>query len=530
LEVDLDIAKALETSFCLREKLIKDPHRPRYHFLPADGLWNDINGTLYWKGRYHIFFLARKKNENLAAIERDEWPTFWEWQPVWAHVSSRDLIHWKYHPSFLPSGSPDMPQGLFSGDAIEGADRPTLIYHVPMQGTCIAVSNDDNLDEWTPLAENPVIHWSAGNTKNTARFDGFSQAALGPHERKASLPECAIFDPCGWKEGDTYYALVGNKNYREGYEGDSSSLFGSKDLRTWEYIGPFYKSDRKWTEEVEDCACPDFFPFGDRYMLLMHTHRPFGKSQYYIGAYHDHRFYPEINGQLSYRGSLHMAPETLLDDGGRRIYWGWLGEARDGDEFSGYPDSGWSSVMTLPWHLYPSPDNTLRIKPVGELESLRYNRLSLQSISLSEGEERTIDSISSNCMETKMRIEAQSDGAFGLKLLCSPDGREQTVVTYDTRKKAFTVDFENASLNPHLSFPDHSWKQIIPYTPSGSELALDIFVDRSVIEIFVNNEICIVQRVYPTLEESREVRLFSVDVPVHYRGIVKWEMDAANPW
>ncbi|MFZ2643658.1 MAG: LamG-like jellyroll fold domain-containing protein, partial [Verrucomicrobiia bacterium] len=43
----------------LRQRLWNDPHRPRYHLLPPDGFWNDINGTIYWKGRYHVFFLGR---------------------------------------------------------------------------------------------------------------------------------------------------------------------------------------------------------------------------------------------------------------------------------------------------------------------------------------------------------------------------------------------------------------------------------------------------------------------------------------
>lgn len=126
------------------------------------------------------------------------------------------------------------------------------------------------------------------------------------------------------KDGDTYYALIGNKNHRPGYEGDCTSLFKSKDLRNWEYVGPFYKSDRKWTEEVEDCACSDFFPFGDRYMLVMHTHLPFPKCQYYIGRYENEQFYPEENDQLSYLGGLLAGPETLIDERGRRIFWGWI--------------------------------------------------------------------------------------------------------------------------------------------------------------------------------------------------------------
>ena len=135
------------------------------------------------------------------------------------------------------------------------------------------------------------------------------------------FPEVVIFDPSGWKEGDIYYALIGNKNLRPGFEGDTVSLFKSEDLKDWKYVGPFYKSDRKWTAEEEDCACSNFFPFGEKHMMVMHTHRPFAKSQYYIGTYKDEQFYPEINGQLSWFGSLLAGPETLQDDNGRRIYW-----------------------------------------------------------------------------------------------------------------------------------------------------------------------------------------------------------------
>lgn len=44
-----------ELVFCarqLRDRLWADPHRPRYHFLPPEGHFNDANGALWWKGRY----------------------------------------------------------------------------------------------------------------------------------------------------------------------------------------------------------------------------------------------------------------------------------------------------------------------------------------------------------------------------------------------------------------------------------------------------------------------------------------------
>ena len=50
------------------------------------------------------------------------------------------------------------------------------------------------------------------------------------------------------------------------------------------------------------------------------------------------------------------------------------------------------------------------------------------------------------------------------------------------------------------------------------------------VEIFVNGDICIVQRVYPTREDSQEVRLFTKDRPIRITNITKWDMEGTNPW
>lgn len=86
------------------------------------------------------------------------------------------------------------------------------------------------------------------------------------------------------------------------------------------------------------------------------------------------------------RMQFHMAPETLIDDRGRRIYWGWIAEAREDGAFAGFPKKGWGSVMTLPWHLYPSAENALKIKPVEELKSLRYDPVMVGAITLAPGD------------------------------------------------------------------------------------------------------------------------------------------------
>ena len=70
----------------LREKLLSDPHRPGYHFVIPEGqaMPFDPNGAIFWKGRYHLFYIFQDKRGH-----------------NWGHVSSTDLFHWRHHPTGL---------------------------------------------------------------------------------------------------------------------------------------------------------------------------------------------------------------------------------------------------------------------------------------------------------------------------------------------------------------------------------------------------------------------------------------------
>ena len=285
---DITINELILGARNLRQKLWDDYHRPKYHHIPPEGFFNDANGALFWKGRYHLFYLGRTPIPDPKKLGNERWVA------VWDHVSSRDLVHWIHHPpAVVPEKDGSMPEGIYSGGAIKNAPKPTLIYHVPGQGTCISIAKDDDLNVWEPIAENPVIPVTLDQK------------------------EVTVFDPAGWYENGKYYALIGNKNQRPGYDGDATSLFTSTDLIKWEYQGPFYKSSREWTSETEDAACPDFYPLGDSgvHMLLLHGHMPYRNiTHYYLGQYNNERFYPYLHGRMSWLGAQLSGPESLIDD------------------------------------------------------------------------------------------------------------------------------------------------------------------------------------------------------------------------
>ncbi len=496
----------------LREDLASDRQRPRYHLMPPEGYWNDINGTLYWKGRYHVMFLGRTAPDAQTVLDGIDTPLARE---TWMHASSADLVHWVQHPPAMkPVFDGSMPRGQFSGDAIDGAPEPTLIYHVPSQGTSISTAadpNDPELIEWTPSPHNPVI----------------------PEDGEPD--EVVVFDPTVWREEDgTYYALIGNKNRAPGYEGDSTSLYRTTDLINWEYRGPFYKSARKWTHELEDAACPDFFPIGnDKHMLLMHGHRPLLNTHYYIGVWdrENERFIPEQHGRMSWAGGEVCAPETLEDDQGRRIYWGAV---RDAIRTS----PGWKTVATLPRILSLDEDDTLLIEPVPELEALRYNERSFQDLTIS-GEQR-LDDPGGDLLEIRAEIIPGKAREFGIIVRQSPHGEEQLPVMINLDDNTVYTDISKASLNPKVKYRRLTYKQSFealsddqkyvnrqeaPFTlKPGETVDLRIFIDKSIVEIFVNGRQCVTQRIYPTRKDALGISLVSKEAPMTIRNLHIWDM------
>ncbi len=522
-----NINQLIRDSREIRELIWQDPHRPRYHLMPPEGYFNDANGALYWKGRYHLFYLAR------TPIPHPEKPGLEKWVALWDHVSSRDLVHWIYHPpAVVPKGDGSMPQGIYSGGAIKNAPEPSLIYFVPGQGICISVAQDDELIEWKELPQNPVIR---PGTKED---------------------EFGVGDPSGWYENGKYYALVGGKNKKPGYEGDCSSLFTSTNMVDWEYQGPFYKSDRKWTLEEEDAACSDFYRLGksDTHMLLMHSHRPFWSiTHYYLGKYENERFFPERHGRMSWLGGQLSGPESLIDSKGRNIFFGWIAENRLGGEYLfGYDNErlpgrndlyAWGSVMSLPRVMSLREDGSLGIEPAPELEALRLNPRRKENISIPSGQEVTLADMAGDVLELSVEIDPGDAAQIGVKVRCSPDNSEETLIIYSPGESTITINFENSTVEdnviyqgfyhtnePYPGMEDHV-EQVAPFKlGEGETLKLRVFLDNSVLEVFANGRQSITQRIYPSKENSTGIRLFANGGSATANVVEAWDMEPVAPW
>ncbi|MCX8278354.1 MAG: glycoside hydrolase family 32 protein [Dehalococcoidia bacterium] len=475
-----------------RERLSSDRHRPTFHFSPPENFMNDPNGLCQWKGLYHLFYQFRGDGEDRVH---------------WGHAVSEDLVRWKDLPIAL---YPDQEHDVFSGQTLVEDDRVIAAYHGTQAGNAIATASDYLLIDWKKNPNNPVI-------------------PIVPFDEETGAPY-RVFDPCIWKEDDGYYALSGTfKNGERSIDCEGvDHLFHSTDLTNWEYLGELISANRI-SEPGEDYAVPNFWPIGNgKHMLLFFSHKRGG--QYFVGDYDqaNHKFTPDYHGRLNNGplaiGSLH-APSATIDDSGRFLAIFNVKESRE--------SQGWDDIMTLPTHLSLRDDNSLSIRPVDEIESLRGDRTTADDIEVGTGQQIVLDSIAGNAIEISMTIDPGDAHEVGLNVLRSPDAEETTRISFFPKghqrwgSAHLQIDGSSSSIRTDL-IPRPP--ELAPFDLSkGESINLRIFVDRSIIEVFANDMQCLTLRAYPDRDDSVGVSLFSRGGTAKFTGIESWKMECTWP-
>jgi beta-fructofuranosidase len=506
------------------EDVARERHRPRYHFVVPDSKQGpfDPNCNIYWKGRHHIFYIFMVPDERFPR----------EIAAPFGHASSTDLVNWTIHPWALEPtpGGPDGQGRCWSGDGFMWNGRPAIAYWGDRGQTCLATSDDDLLIHWKKHPANPVI-------------------ASQPVEGEVQQGDQA---PYMWEENGQWYCIRG------GYlpdEGDTVFLFKAKseELVDWEYLHPLYRPQRRWTEPYEDMACPEFFPLGDKHVLLglSHAHG----AHYYIGRWENERFIPETHGRMNWPGGRYGAPESYVDDAGRRILWAWAVQGGRGT-----PEPG---VMAIPRVLTLSDDKkSLNTRPIEELESLRTDGFERNGIALAPGNPVSFDEVRGDCLEIQADVDPGDAKTVSVAVRCSPDGREKTMIVYNAECDTLAIDVSKSSLrlaglardkqaanggaqdnlkNLYMRFAagrrferyglknEPVLVQEAPFSLKPDEpLRLRIFLDGCMLEVFANGRQALCQQIFPTREDSLGIQFEAQGGTATIESLHAWQMNAIS--
>lgn len=440
----------------------------------------------------------------------------------WGHAISDDLIHWRDLPYAI---YPDPERACFSGTVYIEEDRAIAMYHGTEVGTMVATSSDPLLLNWEKVTGQAVI----------------PESIAGP----PPLPN-RIFDPSIWKMGEYYYALTagqtsdgpGGKNVRAEF------LHRSKDLANWQYIHQFLEGDR-YGMVGDDGACPYFWPIGDdKHILIHYSHTSGGK--WLLGNLDTERMKfvvtdgGDFNHGPSGPGGVH-APSAYPDGkGGINVIFNMN---------PGFPSKRWNQLMSLPRLITLAPDDRfdpIRQEPAGDYAALRGKHQRVKNVSLPANEEVVLKNIEGNTMELIAEIDPKAAQAIEIELLRSPGGEERTRLIIQPERgynpRLFGLDemkarrSSGAVMYDTVVTLDNSRSSILPKAQSrppesggfrrakGEPIRLHIFIDRSVVEVFVNGKACVAARVYPGKEDSLGVSLRAQGQDAKLTSLDAWQM------
>ncbi|MDP6450358.1 MAG: GH32 C-terminal domain-containing protein, partial [Lentisphaeria bacterium] len=136
-----------------------------------------------------------------------------------------------------------------------------------------------------------------------------------------------------------------------------------------------------------------------------------------------------------------------------------------------------------------------------------------------------LDPVSGDCLELIAEFEPGDASEFGLSLRRSPDGEEETRLIYRQQERTLSIDRFHSTKDPEqYTYPKG---EPLPLAP-GENLKLQIFIDRSVIEIFANDRLCLTTRIYPTRDDSQGIAAFAVGTAT-LRRLDAWQLAPATP-
>jgi beta-fructofuranosidase len=479
---------------------------PRWHVnaRPEEGvaLPYDANGCIYWKGKYHLMYIFQD-------------PKLPHGGHCWGHLSSTDLVNWTYHPAAVVPRKGDPDVGIFSGNAFINKDGvPMLCWFGINAGVCVATAKDDDLIVWEKHAANPIVPI--------------------PKPGQPGHGTYTVWDPYLWWQEGKYWCLLGGNTLPN--KKDTLYLLTSADLIKWTPRHPFFEhANLAWTTEGEDCSCPDFFPIGKKHALLCISHKIGGRL--YLGKFDTQaeKFIPTQHIRFNWPGGHYFAPESLIDNRGRRIVWAWITDPR---RMSTQRSTG-SGVQSLPRVLSLDEDGNLRQHPAEELQALRMQVQTIAGRALPAAKEIKLETTAGPSSELMLDFVVNQASSITTKVMCADDSEEETSIRYEPARKMLLVDVSRSTKRKDVKYstgpldgygsthnPVTRIEAPLELRPQES-LQLHIFIDGPVLEVFANQRQCITLQVYPQSNQAHGIKVVSEGGEAKLLKAEIWELKPA---
>ncbi|MHC8772193.1 glycoside hydrolase family 32 protein [Escherichia coli] len=436
---------------------------PIFHLAPPAGWMNDPNGLIYFNGRYHAFFQHHPASAYQGPMH-------------WGHATSTDMLHWQHEPIALAPGDKYDRDGCFSGSAVDDDGVLSLIYtgHICLDDR----GNDSIIREVQCLAtSHDGIHFEKQG------------CVLTPPEGIMHFR-----DPKVWHEDGSWWMVIGA---RDASDNGQVLLYRGTSLRDWhlEHVLAHSAAGKSYMWE-----CPDFFRCGNFHWLMFspqgmppsgYRFRNLFQSGVLAGSWKPGSVFALKGGfeELDY-GHDFYAPQSTLAEDGRRIIMAWMNMW---DSPVPTRSEAWAGCLTLPREVFER-DGRLCQRPVREVESLRKKCQPLSPVRLQGLQLLTENVQAAELLVTWHTVDSHAEH-YGVRL---GDGLRLYVDNQAGRLVLWRY-YPEEGLDGYRSVE----------LPDTEYLTLRIFLDRSSVEVFVNDgEATLSSRIYPQAD-SRQLSLYA---------------------
>jgi sucrose-6-phosphate hydrolase SacC (GH32 family) len=439
-----------DDTFPGEENLYKEKLRPQLHFSSKRGWNNDPNGMVYYDGEYHLFYQHN--------------PYGWPWgNMTWGHNVSKDMIHWEE-----------------LGDAI----------HLDELGTIFsggAVVDHNNSSGFQTGDEKPIVcfYTSAGSENPWSESQPFTQSMAYSNDRGRTFTKYEGNPIIGHIRGGNRDPKVIWHDPTQKWimvlyvEEDEMDFFTSTDLKNWTK-----------TSRLEGFhECPELFELsvdGDMKNMKWVTYG--AGSGYHIGSFDGNTFKPDAESIRFNFGKNFYASQTFSDipkEDGRRIMMGWGQVPMLGMPFN--------QQMSFPIELsLKTTDEGIRMysKPVREIENLHKKKHSFKNKIINDSE--SLKDIDGELFHIKAEFDVGKADYFGLVI-------REFQIYYDVKENQLickapenNIDLNQFSeeFNDMVKEEAGDFLEFNPIKtsvkPLNGKLKLEIIVDRTYVEVFVN--------------------------------------------
>ncbi len=434
----------------LKAEADQDPWRPAYHLTQPLGHIFDPCGAYFYGGKYHVFSYRNIFSLlNYSSLD---------------HYVSDDLVHWT-----------EWPIGPW-------ADSYLDVY-------CIYLMNHFIDDQGIPR-----ILYTGQGTEGKFGVLARSEDGLVSYIDKKPVLTRYHHDGHVWKEGDAWCTITSRmyKGTRPGNQGDAVMLWTSSDLEHWQEKGEIFtqKKDTGSTsikDRVGFMEFPYLLPFGAKDVLILGG----WPVRYWVGHF-DRKAFKFIADKpegklLDYSNPFHCYNPLCVDQKGiggapRRILmalYAGIGNS-EGDCLP------WSGVHVIPRILELVGDH-LHQEPVPEMKSLRGAHYSMKNIQLSPNASDYLKK-RGDCLEITADFEPGDAHCFGLKVRVSRDGTSFVRIYFNVTTNEYGVDGRVPNTDKALNVTPGQGRP--SYIPKGQPVRMHVFLDKQLIEAFVNGQTC----------------------------------------